>query len=134
MAVRYIGGYYRTVLDHYQFGAEHMKNQRGYEYYAKMNETLAVYGDQKAIEFFADLQVYGTPEQVHAKIMKIHEQTNNSGFVGVFSYAGMPHQEAARNVRLFAATVMPELQRFDAGAPIDKAFPLADHRYAVAAE
>jgi len=134
MAMRYVGGYYRTVLDHYQFGGEHMKNQRGYEYYAKMNEKLAVYGDQKAIEFFADLQVYGTPEQVHAKIMKIHEQTNNSGFVGVFSYAGMPHEEAARNVRLFAATVMPELQRFDAGAPIDRAFPLPDHRYAVAAE
>ena len=41
MAVKYIGGYYRTVLDHYQFGAAHMKNQRGYEYYAKMNEKLA---------------------------------------------------------------------------------------------
>jgi hypothetical protein len=94
-----------------------------------MNEKLAVYGDQKAIEFFADLQVYGTPEQVHAKIMKIHEQTGNSGFVGVFSYAGMPHEEAARNVRLFARTVMPELQKFDAGAPIDRAEPLPDHRF-----
>ena len=69
MAMKYIGGYYRTVLDHYQFAGEHMKNQRGYEYYAKMNEKLAVYGDQKAIEFFADLQVYGTPEQVYEKIM-----------------------------------------------------------------
>jgi len=133
MAMRYIGGYYRTVLDHYQFAGAHMKNQRGYEYYAKMNEKLAVYGDQKAIEFFADLQVYGTPEQVHGKIMEIHRQTNNSGFVGVFSYAGMPHEEAARNVRLFAATVMPELQRFDAGAPIDRAHTLRDHRFAVAA-
>jgi len=75
-----------------------MKNQRGYEYYAKMNEKLAVYGDRKAIEFFADLQVYGTPEQVHGKIMEIHRQTNNSSFVGVFSYAGMAHEEAARNV------------------------------------
>src|SRR5918994_813421 len=67
MAMKYIGGYYRTVLDHYQFAGAHMKNQRGYEYYAKMNEKLAVYGDHKAIEFFADLQVYGTPEQVHDK-------------------------------------------------------------------
>ena len=102
MAMKYIGGYYRTVLDHYQFAGAHMKNQRGYEYYAKMNEKLAVYGDQKAIEFFADLQVYGTPEQVHDKIMAIHKQTNNSAYVGVFSYAGMPHEEAARNMRLFA--------------------------------
>ena len=125
MAMKYIGGYYRTVLDHYQFAGAHMKNQRGYEYYAKMNEKLAVYGDQKAIEFFADLQVYGTPEQVYDKIMAIHKQTNNSAFVGVFSYAGMPHEEAARNVRLFAATVMPELQKFDAGAPIDRAVAAA---------
>ena len=95
-----------------------MKNQRGYEYYAKMNEKLAVYGDQKAIEFFADLQVYGTPEQVYDKVRAIHQQTNNAGFVGVFSYAGMPHEEAARNMRLFARAVMPELKAFDAGAPI----------------
>jgi len=99
-----------------------------------MNEKLAVYGDRKAIEFFADLQVYGTPEQVHAKIMEIHRQSNNSSFVGVFSYAGMAHEEAARNVRLFARTVMPELQKFDAGAPIDRAHGLPDHRFAVAAE
>jgi hypothetical protein len=111
-----------------------MKNQRGYEYYAKMNEKLAVYGDQKAIEFFADLQVYGTPEQVHDKIMAIHKQTNNSGFVGVFSYAGMPHEEAARNMRLFARSVMPELKKFDAGAAIDRSQSLPDLRHAVAAE
>ena len=132
MAVRYIGGYYRTVLDHYQFAGEHMKNQRGYEYYARMNEKLATYGDQKAIEFFADLQVYGTPEQVYGKIMEIHRQTRNCGYVGVFSYAGMPHQEAARNMRMFARTVLPELRDFDAGGPVDRAGPLPDLRFAAA--
>ncbi|MDP2330391.1 MAG: LLM class flavin-dependent oxidoreductase [Reyranella sp.] len=134
MAIKYIGGYYRTVLDHYQFGAAHMKNQKGYEYYAKMNEKLAVYGDQKAIEFFADLQVYGTPEQVYEKVMAIHRQTNNSAYVGVFSYAGMPHEEAARNLRMFAETVMPELKKFDAGAAIDCSQALPDLRFAAAAE
>jgi hypothetical protein len=99
-----------------------------------MNEKLAVYGDQKAIEFFAELQVYGTPEQVHDKILGIHKQTNNSAYVGVFSYAGMPHEEAARNLRLFAKTVMPELRKFDAGAAIDRSRPLPDLRFAVAAE
>ena len=99
-----------------------------------MNEKLAVYGDQKAIEFFADLQVYGTPEQVYDKVLAIHRQTNNAAYVGVFSYAGMPHEEAARNMRLFAATVMPELRKFDAGAAIDRAAMLPDLRFAVAAE
>jgi len=31
----------------------------------------------------------------------------------VFSYAGMPHEEAERNMRLFAREVLPELQRVD---------------------
>ena len=134
LAIKYIGGYYRTVLEHYQFAGEHMKNQRGYEYYAKMNEKLAVYGDRKAIEFFVDLQVFGTPEQVYDKIMTIHRQTNNSAYVGVFSYAGMPHEEAARNMRMFAGRVMPELKTFEAGAAIDRSTSLPDPRFAAAAE
>ena len=66
--------------------------------------------------------------------MAIHKQTNNSAYVGVFSYAGMPHEEAARNLRMFAGTVMPELKKFDAGAPVDRSQPLPDLRFAVAAE
>jgi len=34
----------------------------------------------------------------------------NSHFVGVFSYAGMPWEEAERNMRLFAREVMPRGQ------------------------
>ena len=134
MALKYIGGYYRTVLAHYQFAGEHIKNTKGYEYYAKMNEKLHSYGEEKAIEFFAELQVYGTPDQVYEKIMAIHRQTKNSAYVGVFSYAGMGHDEAVRNMQLFAKTVMPELKKFDAGAAIDRAGMLPDHRYAHAAE
>jgi hypothetical protein len=32
------------------------------------------------------------------------------GYMGVFSYAGMPIEEAERSMRLFAHSVMPELQ------------------------
>ena len=32
-------------------------------------------------------------------------------FIGVFSYAGMPPDEAERSLRLFAAEVMPELAK-----------------------
>ncbi len=134
MALKYIGGYYRTVLDHYQFAGEHIKNTKGYEYYAKMNDKLAVYGDQKAIEFFADLQVYGTPEQVYDKIMKIHDQTANKAYVGVFGYAGMPHEEAVRNVTMFAREVMPQLKKLEVAEDIDCSAALPDLRFAQAAE
>ena len=134
MAIKYIGGYYRTVLDHYQFAGEHIKNTRGYEYYAKMNDKLAVYGDQKAMEFFADLQLYGTPEQVYEKIQVIRAQTDAKGYVGVFSYAGMPQDEAVRNMTQFAREVLPELKKIDCGEDIDTSVDLPDHRYARAAE
>ena len=35
---------------------------------------------------------------------------------GVFGYAGMPYVEAERSMRLFAAEVMPELQRLEGAA------------------
>ena len=35
---------------------------------------------------------------------------------------------------MFARTVMPELRKFDAGAPIDRSAMLPDLRYAAAAE
>lgn len=110
-ARRWIGGYYRTVLDHYHFEQDHLARTRGYEYYGKMAEKIAEYGTERVIEFFLSLQVWGTPEQCYRKALDIHARTGNSHFVGVFSYAGMDGAEAERNMRLFAREVLPELQK-----------------------
>ncbi|MCH7478276.1 MAG: LLM class flavin-dependent oxidoreductase [SAR324 cluster bacterium] len=112
MARKYIGGYYQTVMDHYEMTDGHFKDLKGYEYYGKITEKINEYGVDKVIDFFLDLQVWGTPEQCHERIMKIHEQVENDFFIGVFSYAAMPYEDAERSMRLFAAEVMPELQRF----------------------
>ncbi|OLE37464.1 MAG: alkane 1-monooxygenase [Candidatus Rokubacteria bacterium 13_1_20CM_2_70_7] len=117
MARRWIGGYYQTVLDHYKFADDHLAKTRGYEYYGKMAEKIAQYGTDKVIDFFLGLQVWGTPEQCYAKVLDIHARTANSHFVGVFSYAGMPYDEAERSLRLFAREVMPVLQRVSAPPP-----------------
>ena len=111
MARRYIGGYWMTVLDHYQFGKGHLRTTKGYEYYGKFADKLEKYGDEAAIEFFMNLQVWGTPEMCYEKIMEVSDRTGADHFVGVFSYAGMPADEAERNMRLFADKVMPELKR-----------------------
>jgi alkanesulfonate monooxygenase SsuD/methylene tetrahydromethanopterin reductase-like flavin-dependent oxidoreductase (luciferase family) len=126
MARRWIGGYYETVLEHYQFAGDHLASTKGYEYYGKMAEKIAQYGEDKVIDFFMSLQVWGTPEQCYARIMDIHARTGNSHFVGVFSYAGMPYDEAERNMRLFAREVLPELRRVVPAGPAD--LPRADAR------
>jgi alkanesulfonate monooxygenase SsuD/methylene tetrahydromethanopterin reductase-like flavin-dependent oxidoreductase (luciferase family) len=117
MARRYIGAYYQTVLDHYQFQNDHLARTKGYEYYGKMAEKIAEYGTDTVIDYFVNLQVSGTPEQCYERILDIHRRTGNSHFVGVFSYAGMPYDEAERNMRLFAKDVMPELKKLAVMAP-----------------
>jgi alkanesulfonate monooxygenase SsuD/methylene tetrahydromethanopterin reductase-like flavin-dependent oxidoreductase (luciferase family) len=110
MARRWIGGYYESVLEHYRFADDHLTRTKGYEYYGKFSEKIAQYGEAKVIDFFMGLQVWGTPEQCHAKIMDIRSRCGNETFVGVFSYAGMPYDEAERNLRMFAKDVMPEVR------------------------
>jgi alkanesulfonate monooxygenase SsuD/methylene tetrahydromethanopterin reductase-like flavin-dependent oxidoreductase (luciferase family) len=116
MARRYIGGYYQTVLDHYQFQGDHLAHTKGYEYYGKMAEKIHQYGTDTVIDYFMNLQVWGTPEQCYEKILDIHARTGNSHYVGVFGYAGMPFADAEQNMRLFAQEVMPALQSHEAGA------------------
>jgi alkanesulfonate monooxygenase SsuD/methylene tetrahydromethanopterin reductase-like flavin-dependent oxidoreductase (luciferase family) len=116
MARRYIGGYFQSVLAHYRFGDDHLVKTKGYEYYGKMTEKIHTYGEDTVVEFFMNLQVWGTPEQCYEKILDIHARTGNSHYVGVFGYAGMPYDEAERNLRLFAREVMPQLQKLDTTA------------------
>ena len=113
-ARRWIGRYWRTVAKHYELVGDHLKGQRGYESYARMQEIASSEGGVDAmVEFFMGLQVWGTPEQCFEKALDIHKRVNNDHFVGVFSYSGMPHEEAARNMRLFASAVMPELRKVE---------------------
>lgn len=121
MARRYIGGYYQTVLDHYNFQGDHLAKTKGYEYYGKMAEKIATYGTDKVIDFFMNLQTWGTPDECYEKILGVRQRVGNETYVGVFSYAGMAYDEAERNMRLFARTVMPELTKLAPGHPAPRA-------------
>jgi alkanesulfonate monooxygenase SsuD/methylene tetrahydromethanopterin reductase-like flavin-dependent oxidoreductase (luciferase family) len=125
MARRFIGGYYQTVLDHYQFQGDHLARTKGYEYYGKMAEKIAQYGTDTVVDYFMNLQVWGTPEQCYEKILDIHARTGNSHYIGVFSYAGMPYEAAEQNMRLFAREVMPALKKLGVESPAADRVPVA---------
>ena len=110
MAVKYIGGYWESVLEHYQFAGDHLKTMKGYEYYGKFADTIQKYGADSATEFFMNLQVWGTPDMCYERIVDISNRTGADGFIGVFGDAGMPGEEAERNMRLFANKVAPRLK------------------------
>jgi len=113
MAVKYIGGYWQTVLRHYEMAADHFGKAKGYEYYEQMAKSLKGGGADAIVEFFLNLQVWGTPEMCFNKIDDIRKRMGSDSFTGVFSYAGMPMDDAERSLRLFANEVMPELKKLN---------------------
>jgi len=122
MARRYIGGYYGTVLQHYEFAADPHAGVQGYEFYTHVTRYIERHGETGAIDAFVDLMPYGTPDQVLEKVAFIRDAIGIAGFLPNFSFAGMPYDEAERSLRLFATEVMPELQRWDS-PPVGVAEP-----------
>lgn len=113
-AREFIGGYWHTVLKHYELKGDHLARTKGYESYARMQEIASAPGGADAmIDFFLGLQVWGTPERCYQTIVSTQKRLGSNKFVGVFSYAGMSATESERNMRLFARTVLPELNRYE---------------------
>lgn len=111
-ARRYIGAYYHSVIRHYELVGEHLTTMRGYESYKALQERMSQPGGvDEMVEFFLGLQVFGTPEQCYERIIETVGRIGAEAFIGVFSYAGMPYDEAEANLRLFATAVAPELKQ-----------------------
>jgi len=111
MARQYIGGYWQSVVKHYEMFGDHFQKTKGYEYYKRLPEAISDIGIDGMAEFFMSLQTWGTPEMCYEKIKDVHARTDCCGITGVFSYAGMPHEMAVNNMTLFAREVLPELQK-----------------------
>lgn len=110
MAQRYIGGYYETVIRHYEFGSDHFAKTKGYEYYGGVSNMIDKVGTAGGTDFFTNLQVWGTPDECYEKILDIRGRVGCETVIGVFSYSGMDYGDAERNLRLFASEVKPRLQ------------------------
>jgi alkanesulfonate monooxygenase SsuD/methylene tetrahydromethanopterin reductase-like flavin-dependent oxidoreductase (luciferase family) len=109
-ARKYIGGYWRSVIEHYELVGDHLGKTKGYESYKAMQEAASTAGGVDAMaEMFVNLHVWGTPEQCYEKIVNTCQKTGGDAFTGVFSYAGMPYEDAERSMTLFAKKVIPEL-------------------------
>jgi alkanesulfonate monooxygenase SsuD/methylene tetrahydromethanopterin reductase-like flavin-dependent oxidoreductase (luciferase family) len=121
MAYRYIGGYYHTVMKHYEMTAEHFGTHQGYEFYRKVTHYIERHGKEGAARDFARLMPWGTPAQVLEKLAAIREVVGMSALICHFSFAGMPYDEAERSLRCFVQHVLPELKRWEAPSPAEPA-------------
>jgi alkanesulfonate monooxygenase SsuD/methylene tetrahydromethanopterin reductase-like flavin-dependent oxidoreductase (luciferase family) len=110
MHLKYIRGYARSALKHYEFDNVNLAEIKGYEYYGGLSQNIAKHGTEAFTNFLADLQIYGTPNQVYEKIMDYQATVQGAAQLGVFSYGGMPHDLALHSYKLFAQKVLPRLK------------------------
>jgi alkanesulfonate monooxygenase SsuD/methylene tetrahydromethanopterin reductase-like flavin-dependent oxidoreductase (luciferase family) len=114
----YIKRYARSTVEHYEFGNVGFGDIEGYEYYAGLARNIQKHGLDKFNDFLADLQIWGTPDQVAAKVADYVKRCDAGGLLITLSYGGMPPAEAAANYELFVREVLPALKAIDAGGDI----------------
>jgi alkanesulfonate monooxygenase SsuD/methylene tetrahydromethanopterin reductase-like flavin-dependent oxidoreductase (luciferase family) len=102
--------YFKTALKHYEFAGGHFATTKGYEYYSKGAEIIQRKGEKASQQFYADLQVFGTPDECVDQIADIRDKTNAQMFIGNFNYGSFGFDEAQRNLDLFSKSVLPRVQ------------------------
>jgi alkanesulfonate monooxygenase SsuD/methylene tetrahydromethanopterin reductase-like flavin-dependent oxidoreductase (luciferase family) len=121
MLEQWIMGYCNSVLKHYEFANAGLATIKGYEYYGALARNIEKHGEDRFVQFLADLQVWGTPDQVYERIREHQRLAGSAMLIGIFSYGGMPHDEARRNIHLFAEKVLPRVQALAPRSPFDTA-------------
>ena len=100
----------------HHFNDGHLKQVKGYEHYGVIADNAKKTTPEQGVQDFIGLQVAGTPDQCLEQIHVMQEKVGFDHLISVFSYGGMPPEETERNMKLFAAEVMPKLQ--SQGAPV----------------
>jgi alkanesulfonate monooxygenase SsuD/methylene tetrahydromethanopterin reductase-like flavin-dependent oxidoreductase (luciferase family) len=121
----YLQRWARSTVEHYEFDNVGFAEIEGYEYYGALANNIAKHGVERFNSFLADLQVWGTPEQVTEKLLSYVERTDAGGLVCPLVFGGMSADEATASYELFASEVLPELQRHDVGGDIGVTYDAA---------
>jgi alkanesulfonate monooxygenase SsuD/methylene tetrahydromethanopterin reductase-like flavin-dependent oxidoreductase (luciferase family) len=114
----YLQRWARSTVEHYEFDNVGFAEIEGYEYYGALANNIAKHGVDKFNGFLADLQVWGTPDQVTEKLLSYVERTDAGGLVCPLVFGGMSAGEARSSYELFSAEVIPELRRHDVGGDL----------------
>ena len=72
----YLQRYARSTVEHYGSTTSAFADIEGYEYYAGLANNIAKHGLEKFNGFLADLQVWGTPDEVAEKLLDYVERTD----------------------------------------------------------
>lgn len=118
MRERYLQRYALSTVEHYEFDNVGFASIEGYEYYAGLSRNIAKHGVDGFAGFLADLQVWGTPDQVIEKLISYVDRLDAGGILLVPAFGGMSEEVADRNFDLISREVLPALKAYDVGGDL----------------
>lgn len=122
MRETYLQRYARSTVEHYEFGNTEFAAIEGYEYYAGLARNIEKHGLEKFNSFLADLQIWGTPDQVVEQLKDRIDFLDVGGLLLLPCYGGMPAEVAQKNYELVATKVLPALKAHDVGGDLGVAY------------
>ncbi|MFO1402815.1 MAG: LLM class flavin-dependent oxidoreductase [Steroidobacteraceae bacterium] len=118
---RYLAHTMRAAVKNYSLDQPGLfRTIKGYEQYENMTmppEAVETYAAD-----FGKTAVTGTPKMILERLWELKQAYRPQGFFPHVYYGGMPQDEALKNLRLFAAKVLPEVRSWQADTSIDARF------------
>jgi alkanesulfonate monooxygenase SsuD/methylene tetrahydromethanopterin reductase-like flavin-dependent oxidoreductase (luciferase family) len=110
----------RAAITNYELDTDVLEKIPGYESYAKRKVPPDRVED--VIEAFGKTVIAGTPQMVLDQLAELKAFYDPQAFFPHLYFGGMAQDEAVRNVRMFARTVLPEVQSWQSTSSLDNAF------------
>lgn len=118
MREKYLQRYAMSTIEHYEFDNVGFAEIEGYEYYAGLSRNIQKHGIDGFAGFLADLQVWGTPDQVVDKLLSYVERLDAGGILLAPVFGGMPAEVSRANFDLLTSEVLPRLKAHNVGGDL----------------
>jgi alkanesulfonate monooxygenase SsuD/methylene tetrahydromethanopterin reductase-like flavin-dependent oxidoreductase (luciferase family) len=117
----------RRIAGKAAMDALNFANWRGARIFLDPDESLAAddearLGKELTFDFVDERALlFGSPDEVLAKLITLHEQTGISQVIFKSCWPGLPHEHTLRSMQLLTQEVLPRLERHLAKAPVARA-------------
>jgi len=99
--MEYLKKYAESASGFYQFGNTEFANIMGYEYYGGLANIISKKGFDQFNDFLANLQFWGSPEEVTGKLKSMIDEFDIGGLIVYTKFGGMPHELAWKKTPVF---------------------------------
>ena len=116
LAKAHIGGYFASVMDHYELAGDHFKNSKVYQSYG---DEASLYGRsdfETLMDDYIECNLYGTPERIIERVRQRQEVIGEYEQNICVKFGGITQAEAKNSLELFMKEVMTVLRPGAAGS------------------